>query len=1054
MNDGHDVTIPPEEPDDSQSTIKREPQVSGHDALRESMSVMGATSVIPSLLRESLDRVGEYELLEEVARGGMGVVFKARHERLQRLVALKMILHGHLANADSRSRFHLEATAVAQLQHPGIVSIYEVGSHDGQPYFTMEFVDGMSLEQRLKEGPLPGHQAAEYLEKTARAVHFAHSRRILHRDLKPANVLIDEHHQPKVTDFGLAKALDDDSRQTRTGAIMGTPSYMAPEQALARKDLGPSCDIYALGAILYELLTGRPPFQGETPMATMTMVIEQEPVAPRLLNPHVDRDLETICLKCLEKAPHRRYLSAELLANDLRNYLDGQPIQARRTGMIGRALKWCRRNPSQAALILVSVLGTLLLVAGGIAFGLEQRRLRRDADLARLEAEQATRNALQSEREARQAEEFARRQYKVSRHLLYATQFRLSRGIWEAGNRARALEWLNGWQQTFKDERDPRGWEYYYLHRLCEGKAVLLLPNRRVTGMVFDPASRFLVTADDTGDVRWWELASGRTTQTIHASDFGVRALEFSADGKQLATAAGDRSVKKGIVQIWDSATGKQLCRIDAGSKVHALAFNQDGKVLATGHDDHKIRLWDAASGRPLSTLDGHSAPVVALRYTPDGALASGAGKEVRINYLTAGRKPLALPQSDRVRQLTIDKQHQRLLVLCEDKYLYLFDLNTGKKGKSLYFGGQAVGVAEDGNLIASCSKDADVAIWMAAGDGQSYTKQFESRWYVQPVSLVALSGNRHHVACATDDGTVWIGFTMGGQEAYAMQGHTESVRALAFSRARGQLISAGDDGLRLWGQNGNGRLQPATGGLTTMAVSPRGDLIAVARRDRTIQILDAGFKEVAILTGHENTVHSLSFNRDGSLLASGSDDQTVRLWDPRSGTLKDTWKGHNGPVVAVAFSPRGDQIASGSSSDDVIRLWDLKGHSLFLRGHTNGVVCLAFNNSGSRLASGGYDKTVRIWDMSDLSQRPLEGHTKVVNCVAFSSDTDSTRLASGSGDHTVRVWDVVTRQELLKLDAGDSDVTSVLFVGLEGRPPRQLMAGSHDRLIRIWEAE
>src|SRR5262245_4147721 len=324
---------------------------------------LGVEPTLPPAAVLPLYRLADYELLEEIGRGGMGVVFRARHVRLGRVVALKMILGGKLADADDRQRFETEASAAAQLQHPGIVALFETGAYEGQSYFSMEYVSGNSLGQRVSGGPLPGRLAAVYLEKTARAVHYAHGRGVLHRDLKPANILLDEQDQPKITDFGLAKLLTTDSGQTRTGAVLGTPSYMSPEQAAGSRDIGPAADVWSLGAILYELLTGKPPFQGETPLATLTLVAEQEPVAPRLLNPAVDRDLETICLKSLEKDPRRRYGSADHLADDLRRYLDGEPIAARRLSKVGRALKWCRRKPAAAGLLAVSLFAL-------IAFGL------------------------------------------------------------------------------------------------------------------------------------------------------------------------------------------------------------------------------------------------------------------------------------------------------------------------------------------------------------------------------------------------------------------------------------------------------------------------------------------------------------------------------------------------------------------------------------------------------------------------------------------------------------------------------------------------------------
>ena len=263
----------------------------------------------------SLDRVryfGDYELLRVIARGGMGVVYRARQVSLNRPVALKMILAGQLASNDDVKRFYLEAEAAANLDHPGIVPIYEVGQHKGQHFFSMGFVEGQSLAQRLADGPLPPREAAALMVKVAEAIEYAHGRGVIHRDLKPGNILLDRNGYPRVTDFGLAKKLQGDSGLTGSGQIMGTPSYMPPEQAGGKRgEVGPAADVYALGATLYALITGRPPFQAATAMDTVRQVISDEPIPPRRLNPAADRDIETICLKCLEKEPARRYASAQ-----------------------------------------------------------------------------------------------------------------------------------------------------------------------------------------------------------------------------------------------------------------------------------------------------------------------------------------------------------------------------------------------------------------------------------------------------------------------------------------------------------------------------------------------------------------------------------------------------------------------------------------------------------------------------------------------------------------------------------------------------------------------
>jgi serine/threonine protein kinase len=323
----------------------------------------GTPNAVPGVPRV----FGDYEILGEIARGGMGVVYRARQVQLDRVIALKMILAGRLAGDDDLQRFRTEAEAAARLQHPNIVQIYDVGELEGQHYYSMEFIEGQTLAQRLGSGPLPGRVGARYVRQVARAVHCAHRHGILHRDLKPSNILIDAQDEPKVTDFGLAKRLGGtDSGQTRTGAVLGTPSYMAPEQASGKtREIGPGCDVYALGAVLYELLTGRPPFKAETPLDTAMQVVENEPVPPRLLNPNVDGDLETITLKCLEKDPRRRYGSAEDLAEDLQRYLNGESIHARSFNILDRLTRTLERSQHDFAFHTWS---TMVLIFAAIIF--------------------------------------------------------------------------------------------------------------------------------------------------------------------------------------------------------------------------------------------------------------------------------------------------------------------------------------------------------------------------------------------------------------------------------------------------------------------------------------------------------------------------------------------------------------------------------------------------------------------------------------------------------------------------------------------------------------
>src|SRR5881296_1273865 len=311
-----------------------------------------------------LGELGDYELLEEIGRGAQGVVFRARQKSLNRTVALKVISLGQWASKAHLKRFRLEAEAAARLEHPGIVPIHEVDERDGQCYFSMKFVEGGQVDEVVKRTPISIRQAAELIVKVGRTVHYAHEHGIIHRDIKPGNILLDAKGEPHLTDFGLARLVESESSVTQTLDVLGTPSYMAPEQAVGNNAaISSLTDVYGLGAVLYQLLTGQPPFAGGTTYETIKLLLDTEPRQPRLLNPKIDRDLSTICLKCLEKDPQRRYSSALALAEDLERWLKHEPIQARRTGIFGRGKKWLQRNPTTAAVVTLSL---ALIVAVGV----------------------------------------------------------------------------------------------------------------------------------------------------------------------------------------------------------------------------------------------------------------------------------------------------------------------------------------------------------------------------------------------------------------------------------------------------------------------------------------------------------------------------------------------------------------------------------------------------------------------------------------------------------------------------------------------------------------
>ncbi|MCU0720106.1 MAG: serine/threonine protein kinase, partial [Pirellula sp.] len=419
-----DVTIPPNSHTHNDITLPP-----------ENATASSRTTVVGDRLRY----FGDYELLEEIARGGMGVVYKAKQINLNRIVALKMILAGQLASEQDVLRFRTEAESAANLDHPRIVPIYEVGEHKGQHYFSMGYVDGQSLSQKLVDGPLSPRDAAEMLVKICEGVAYAHERGVIHRDLKPANILLDQNEQPKVTDFGLAKKLGSDSNLTGTGQILGTPSYMAPEQASGQIDeVGPLADVYALGAILYCLLTGRPPFQAANPMDTLLQVLDKDPIPPRQLNAAIPVDLETICLKCLSKEPHRRYSNANELLQELGRFLRGEPIQARPVGRVEQAWRWCKRNPALAGSMATAAV--LLIVGTTVSSVFAMFALDRSA--AALRSESAAREEAIKANEATASAEAARVDTEAALASSLYQQARTIQALAEPGFRWRSLDAL------------------------------------------------------------------------------------------------------------------------------------------------------------------------------------------------------------------------------------------------------------------------------------------------------------------------------------------------------------------------------------------------------------------------------------------------------------------------------------------------------------------------------------------------------------------------------------------------------------------------------------
>ena len=592
--------------------------------------------------------VPEFEILKGARRGGMGVVYEALDLSLKRRVALKMILAGSHSDRKRLQRFRAEAETIARLRHPNIVEIFRVGEHGGMPYLVLEYCEGGSLDRALSGVPMKPAEGARVVQALAGAVDHAHREGIIHRDLKPANVLLGKGGVLKVSDFGLAKSTDQPG-QTASGAIIGTPEYMSPEQAAGRRaEVGPKSDVYALGVILYELLTGRPPFREASPLDTLQKVIKETPVPPRQLTREIPRDLETICLKAMDKDARRRYASARDLADDLERWLGGLPIVAQPPSLSYLSAKFARRHRTPLAVAAV----VLTLFLGGLAVAFFRIDLERRLTL--------------------QVNERLERQ-------LYATRIAVAeRELTQNNDIALAEKLLNDCRE------DLRGWEWRYLRRLLDGVRPPLVGHDRGLWMVdFSPDGRHVATAGIDGTAKVWDVSTGRLARSIDvdagAVPFGlgpiisrlgigripVMCVEYSPDGRHLAAGSfaprAPLSQSIGVVGIWDVATCERVLKFEGQlGVVLSLAYSPDGRRIASSsiNPDNTFVVWEAATGKVVKVVRGHRSQIHRLRYTPDGGRIAAADTDGTVRIWDAA----TFEQARRVRRPPLPRDGPRLL--------------------------------------------------------------------------------------------------------------------------------------------------------------------------------------------------------------------------------------------------------------------------------------------------------------------------------------------------------------------------------------------------------
>jgi eukaryotic-like serine/threonine-protein kinase len=1002
--------------------------------LQSALTAMPLATSFP-ISRDTLPRTfGAYELIEEIARGGMGVVYKARQKNLNRIVALKVLLGGAYSSESLLRRFQVEAEAAAALQHPGIVAIHEFGEHDHQPYYTMDYVEGQNLSQVTAGRPLPPLRAARYLQAIAEAVSFAHQHGILHRDLKPSNVLVDQNDRPRVADFGLAKRLHANTEATLAGQMLGSPNYAPPEQAAGgQRETSVRSDVYSLGGLLYTLLTGRPPFLASTVQETLRLVFEAEPVSPRVLVPTVPRDLETIALKCLEKDPARRYGSAQEFADELARFQRHEPILARPVAAPEQAWRWCRRHPAIAA-VAATVIVALTLTS--TIFYSAARRI----EISRLQEQSAR---------------------VVAQDNLYAAKMMVaSNGFFAAGG-LDPLSLRDSLDSTRPKagERDVRGfeWRHFWYRGHSDASGALTGHQQVVIATQFSGNGKLIATQSADGNVRVWDAASRHELLSLE----GVSSIGGFAQGDA------ELIISKPDNTLWrvDLATKKLTRARPIGGAL--LGVLPDGKnVVVLGPDLlPSVRPLDASAAAEKSidlpqgvcsgiSADGHRAaisgpmypgivvvdlathtkiatlvdprPVLAVALSPDGErlVSSGFDGVLKVwNVRTAREEtPSFRAFLDPIWGLAFSADGRSLAAGGNNRTVGIWDTSSWKLIETLNGHTSTIrtlAFSPDGQQLVSGAEDemALVSPTHARRLSNQMPRLLRGPEWIDRTPSIAFSPDSRFFAGSAADGQikVWRSDTFETVNSFPLE-----ARTVAFSSDGQYVLGEAFDGtVQRWVATGGGpgeTLQPKAGFGSWQAdpISPQQRVAVVAGRPETrlTCLCEISSARDGINTGSMLTASTLAMSPDGRTMYLGLPTGAVEIWDIDSRKRRFSFPAHKLGITALALSGDGQYLATGSL-DNSTGLWDAaSGRQIAVfRSHNRPVWALAFSPDGQTLAAGSCDKSIHLMSVplrAAVAQLPLyvglpEGYEQEVRLLRFSPDGNI--LAAALGDGTVRFF-------------------------------------------------